>query len=1039
MGAASLTKGCLKRPVTVLVSLIALVVFALISITSITLKLMPDIDYPIMAVYTIFPGANPEEQEELVASKIEDSLATISGVKKTMVRAYSDYSYVIAQFEYGTDMDETYDDVKKKVEQLKSEFPDDAKDPVYFEMDVDSMDDITLSVTPAGEGVDVLNEVDDYIEPELKKLSSLAQTTVTGGDERYISIELIPEYASQYGLSISSVANAISAVNFSMPAGSASFGDQTVNLNSKVEYESIPELEQVPVTTSKGQVIHLSDVAKVYYAVSDKTTLSRYNGEENVSIGLKKKQSSSAVTLSRQLRKALPKIEADNPNVVISIVNDSSDKIIESLTSVGQTLIIGILLSMLVLFIFFGDLKASFIVGSSMPISLLVTIICMNFMGFSLNIVTMSALVIGIGMMVDNAIVVIEMCFRKRDEGMTFFDAAYEGTKVVIGSIVGSTITTVVVYLPLARMEGLSGQMFGQLGYTIIFALLSSLFSAMTVIPFFFSKYQPVEKKELLTNKILGKVSGGYAKVLKQALKMKKAVLLFAVLLFAGSIALATQVDTELMAATDEGIINIAMTFRPNLSLEEMDKSVERLEEFVAAQPETDRYTATINEASSSATVTAYKADGIKTSSQELADKWNLELSDFSSECELNASSGSSMGMGDISTGSTKEIDIQSMDKDDLKLAAAKLEDMMNSTEGVLSVESSMQESGSKAEIVIAPVLAQAKGFSAQQLAGLVYTNMTGSKVMDVDLEGNEYEVTVEYPKDRFQTISDIDMMTFTNASGVSVPITEMADVRFASSAQTIQKQDGFYYASVKATLTADTVGEIGKLLEEKSKTLDFPESVEFATNAQVEMMNEEFSAIGQAIFIAVFLVFMVMAIQFESMVYSILIMLCIPFSLVGSILLLFLTSSKISMVSLMGVLMLAGIVVNNGIIYVDTTNQYRDAGMEVNTALIETGKSRLRPILMTTLTTILSMIPVALGTSENARSMQGMGVVIIGGLVASTILTLILLPTFYLIVERFKKKTKKKRKRRFFGLIKAKEMNISERSEVDPNTDDGK
>ncbi len=1039
MGAAALTKGCLKRPVTVLVSLIALVIFAVLSISSITLKLMPDIDYPVLAVYTVFPGADPEEQDDIVASKIEDSIATISGVKTTIVRCYQDYNFVAAQFEYGVDLDKAYDDVKKKIDQIKGDFPDDCQDPTVIEMDLDSMDDMMLSVTPVGEGIDVLKEVNENIDKELKKLSSLAQTTITGGDERYISVELIPEYASQYGLTISNVVDAISAVNFTVPAGSADFGDKKVNLSSKVEYEAIPELEQVPVTTGKGQVIHLADVANIRYAVSDKTELSRYKGQDNVSIGLKRKQSSSAVTLSRQVNNLLPKLREDNPNVKIEIVSDSADTIIDSLTSVGQTLLLGIALSMLVLLIFFGDLKASLIVGSSMPISLLVTVICMNFMGFSLNVVTMSALVIGIGMMVDNAIVVIEMCFRKRDEGMTFFDSAYMGTKVVIGSIVGSTITTVVVYLPLAMMKGLSGQMFGQLGYTIIFALLSSLVSAMTIIPFFFSRYQPVEKKQILTNRILSKVSRGYAKVLKSVLKIKKTTVLIAILLFAGSMALATQLKTELMGSTDEGIVNLSLTFRPNLSLGEMDKTVERLEAFVGAQPEVDRYSVTINESSTSATVRAYKVKGLKQSSQDIADRWNKELVNFSTDCVINASSGSSMGGAGFASGSTKEIDIECTDREDLREAAAMIEDMMHNTDGVYGVESTARESGSKVEVVVDPVLARAKGFSPQQLAGLVYTNMTGTKAMDVDLDGDEYEVTVEFPKDRYKTVSDVESMTFTNSSGVSVPITEMAELKFTSAPQTVQKQNGMYYASVTATLTADTVDDLGPVLEEKAHALELPKSVDFAESAQQTAMNEEFSAIGQAIFIAIFLVFMVMAIQFESMIYSILIMMCVPFAIIGSVALLFLTNTKISMVSLMGILMLAGIVVNNGILYVDTTNQNREAGMEINTALIETGKSRLRPILMTTLTTILSMLPVALGTSDNARAMKGMGIVIIGGLVASTILTLLLIPTFYLIVEKFKKKTKKKRKRRFFGLIKEKEMNISEKTEIDPNTDDGK
>ncbi len=1038
MGAA-LTKGCIKRPVTVLVCLIAMVIFAIISITNITLQLMPEINYPMINIMTSFPGANPEEQDDLVASKIEDAVSTLSGVNQTFVETFNDYSYVIIRFEFGTDMDKTYDEVKKRVDRIKSDLPKDAQDPMILEVDMNGADDVTLSVTAAGEGVDVLNAVKENVEPELNKIGAAARVEVSGGDERYIKIELIPEYMSQYGLDLSAVSDAIAAVNFAVPAGRADYGDQRVNLSAKSEFKSIPELEQVPITTSTGKVIHLSDIARINYAITSKTSLSRYNGQSNVSIGLKRKQTSNSVALSRQLKKVLPGIKSENPNLQIDVVNDAADTIIDSLLEVGKTLALGIVLSMVVLFLFFGDFKASCIVGSSMPISLLITIVLMDFCGFSLNVVTMSALVIGIGMMVDNSIVVIEMCFRKRDEGFTFADAAYEGTKIVIGSITGSTITTVVVYLPMARMQGLSGQLFGQLGLTIVFSLLASLVAAMTMIPFFFSKFQPVEKKGSWSEKVLTKMSEKYGRILPGLLRKKKTVLLVSILMIAGTIALATQIGLELMAATDEGMVNIDLSFRPNMSLEEIDSTVMRLEEFIAEQPEVERYTSNMDETNSSGSIVAYRDKDIKISSQVLADKWNTELQDFSEVCELKCTSGSSTGMSSINSGATKELNIRSTDREQLREGANMLKDMMENVPGVLHVESSMEESGSKAEIVIDPIMARAKGFTPQQLSGLVYKNMSGSKVMDVDLNGEEYEVRVELPSDMYENVSDMNLMTFRNSKGVSIPLMEMAEIRFTSSAKMIEKQDGFYSATVKATATKATIDEIGKKIDDLCEVQELPAGVEFADSSYDAMLNDEVHALVEAILIAVFLVFMVMAIQFESMVYSLLIMLCIPFSLIGSIILMYVTGQKFSMTSLMGIMMLAGIVVNDGILYVDTTNQMREGGKDIHTALVETGKSRLRPILMTSLTTILSMLPVAFGTSDNAASMKGMAFVIIGGLVASTLLTLLLLPTFYLLVQRFRKKVKKKRRKRFFGLVKEKEMNIAERTRTNPTEDDMK
>ncbi len=1000
-----LTKGVLKRPTTVVVTLIALVVFTVISFLSITMQLMPDMSLPYMIVYTVYPGAGPSEQDKLVAKKIDDAVSTINGVKTTMTQSAENVSYVMLQFEYGSDMDQAYDDIKKAVESVKNTLPEDAQDPVIMELDMNSQDDMTLSITAKSAGIDVLNEVENNVEPELQKLSSLGQATVAGGNKKYISVQIIPEYATQYGMDVSKIANAIKAVNFTMPVGTAARGDQKLNLSAEASYETIPELEQVPITTATGQVIHLGDIANIHYAVSDKTQLSRYNGQENVSLGLKRKQSSTSVTLSKQVKKELERIEKENPNLEFNIVYDAADMIKSSLSSVGWTLLEGIGLSMLVLFIFFGDLKASLIVGSSMPISLMVTFIIMYYAGLNLNIITLSSLVIGIGMMVDNAIVVIEMCFRQRDEGLSYADAAYRGTKIVMNSIIGSTITTVVVYVPLAVMEGLSGQIFKPLAFTIIFAIVSSLFSAITIIPFFFNTYKPVERKRNPVNKGMIKLGDVYGRMLSRVLDKKKIASLVAIILFAGTIALATTLDTELIGETDEGQVTVTMSFRPNLSLQAMNDTVERMEDFVSGSPYIESYSTRVYQDQASATVDGYKDSESELSTKEIVDLWNKELATFSNECEVVVTAASSTGVGSMSSGASVEIDLQATDFERLKEAAKQVEDIMNSTPGVLNVNSSVSEKGSKVNIVIDPVMATAKGFSAGAVSQLVYLNMTGSEALDVEVDEKKYTVKIEYPKDRFANVSDVETMTFMNQSGVSVPLSEMADIEFVSSPQEIYREDGLFQASVTATSTSSEVKEAERIINEKLDVMEYPPGVNRSTNTLEEIMNDEFTALVRAIVIAVFLVFMVMAIQFESVVYSLLIMLCIPFALIGSILLLFLTNCKISMVSLMGILMLAGIVVNNGIIFIDTANLNRAEGMDIKSALIDAGKSRMRPIFMTTLTTILSMIPISSGLSQNGKVMQAMGIVIIGGLIASTILTLVLLPTFYMIVEKLRRK----------------------------------
>jgi multidrug efflux pump subunit AcrB len=1003
-----LTKGVLNRPVAVIVSLLALILFGLLSITNITLKLMPDISIPMMVITETYAGASPEEVDEQVIDKIRDAVSSIQGMKQTTTQSNENYGMVMIQFNYGTDMDQAYDDVKQAVDGIKGDLPDDAGTPTIMEIDTSAMDDMQLSVTSDDQTSNLLNVVNDTVEPALRRCDALAQVTVSGGDDNYIRVQLIPEYASQYGISTQSVVSAIQAVNYSMPAGSVDYGDQYLNMESEVRYNDIDKLKQVPVTTAKGQTIHLSDVANVSYATKDKTELSRYNGNDSITIALKKKQSDSAVTLSREVKAQIKSLEADNPGLHFEIVNDSADEINKMVNSVFKTLVEGVLLSMAVIFIFFGDFKGSMIVGSTMPISLLAAIVCMRFAGISLNIVSMNALVLSIGMITDNAVVVIEMCFRRQSEnGETFREAAYQGTKIVMNSIIGSTVTTVVVYIPLALMNGMAGQMFGQLGYTIVFVLTASLLSAILLVPFFFMVYKPVERKNNPVTKALGKVADWYGGVLSKVLKKKKLATAIAVAVFAATMLLATTLRTELITATDEGVINVAVSFRPNLNLDTMDKTMQQLEQYVSSDKDVDKYTLTLAQSSASGTLTAYKSDDYKGTTQSIIDKWNTDLQGFADNAEITVSAGSSMGTSTLTSTNTLEKDLVADSMDELQAAAEKVRSTMEAQDGVLSVSSSLDGGGAKADVNINPVMASAKGFAAQQLSGLIYANMSGTDAAEVTVDKEKYKVHVEYPDDYYKSLDDVSSMTFTNVKGESVPLTDMADVELESAPTTITRKDARYYATVTATMTEGTRDAISDVLNPKIAALDLGSGAELTDNTATTMMNDEFKSIGQAIIIAFYLVFMVMAIQFESIVYSILIMLCIPFALIGSVLLLKITNIKLSMSGLMGVLMLAGIVVNNGIIYVDTANQFRAQGEEIAHALVHAGKDRLRPILITTLTTELSMLPVAMGLAKDSESMQGMAVVIVGGLFASTILTLLLLPTFYMIVEKLRRHPK--------------------------------
>ena len=914
-------------------------------------------------------------------------------------------SVVMFQYEYGTDLDEAYMDLQTALNTVKATMPEDVNTPVIIEMSMDQMETMDVSVMAVGDS-DVLSYVNDTMVPELESLSGVAQVQVSGGKENYIKVELNSRTMKQYGVTMNSISQTIGAMDFTVPVGSVSQGTQDISISSAADISGVVQIQNIPITTARGQVIPLSELATVTESQVEDSGVSRTNGQEDITIAITKKKSYGTVDVTRSVVKLLDRLQASNDTVKIDVIYNASDAIISSLTAVGETLILGVILSMLVLFIFFGDLRASLIVGSSMPISLFATMIGMNMLGFTFNVVTMGALVIAIGMMVDSSIVVLESCFRLKDKTGEYDDAALKGTGYVTASIIASTITTVVVYLPLSTMKGLSGQMFAQLGMTIIMAMLTSLIVAMTIIPLLFRKFRPQEKKELPVNKLLRKINSGYDKILHKLLNKKKTVMVIAVLLLVGAFMLVSHTNSELMPSMDEGAFTISATFRAGTKPETVEEKTLFLEEMVAADENIDEYSYYVS--SSSASVRAYLKDDADISTNQAIEKYSEALKDVTGMDISIQSSGASIT---AMMGGSIEIDLQGRDLDDLKEASREVEDMLAKIPGVLQVSSDLADASTQVEVVVDPLKSMAVGLPPVQVAGEMRNTLSGVEAATLTRNGEEFKVRLEYPKGEYENMNDLLNLTLTTPAGTQVPLSEVAQIAYKDAPITLIRVDGMYQVAVTGNTTEDARFTAQDAAEKAMEQMVLPRGVTRTQSMMNDMMMEEFEAIIQAIFTAVFLIFLVMAMQFESPRFSAMVMMSIPFALIGSFGLLFITGSTLSMVSLMGVLMLVGIVVNNGILYVDTVNKLREE-MPLNDALVQSGQMRLRPILMTTLTTILSMVPMSLGIGDGSIMMQGMALIIIGGLVASTILILILLPTFYLIIDKRSRREHREAKR---------------------------
>ena len=997
-----LTRLVLKRPVSTLLAVLALFIFGFSSLMGLRLELMPDMEMPMKIVYTVYPGADSESVDDLVTSTIEDKVGSLGGVTSITSSSQENVSMVLLQYDYDQNANDAYLDLRAALDQVKSDLPDDAQDPMIMEMNMDSMPSISYSVSTT-DGTDTLAMVNQDVVPELEALSQVAQVTVSGGQEQHIKVELDRDAMNQYGLDMNTIAQYMKATDFTIPLGSLDQGSQSISAISTADNDTVQAIRKIPIRTATGSLIQLSDVADVEWTDKDADSIARYNGEDTVTVSMTKNQSASTIGMVNAVKKTMNELQGQNENMVAAATYDASEMIMESLSGVGSTLALGVILSMIVLFIFFGDWKASVIVGCSMPISLLMTAIVMSVMGFSLNIMTLGGLVIAIGMMVDSSSVVIESCFRANDRVPDFAEAALQGTTEVAASIVASTITTVVVYLPLCFSGGLTGQIFMQLGLTIVFSMVASLISAITLVPLFFKLYKPKQKKELRLNVFLDKVKEKYDHVERKLLHKKKTCLLVAVLLLVVSFWILGMTNIISMPTMDEGMISVEATFRPGTRVEVVNEKIAEIEDMVAADGDVDSYTLTAS--SGTATISATLKDDRKKTTQQTVDQWVQDTKDVA-DMQLDITMSSSMSMDSSSTGSGATLTVGSTDLEDAKDAADMIQDAAWNIPGVLNVSTDAGASTTQIRVDIDPLSAMGYGLTPTQAGGLLYSTLSGTTAMTVTSDGEEYDVDLAFPEGTYDKATQL---LDTEVAGI--PLSEMATVEYTDAAQTIMKMDGKYTVTVTATCLSDDKADIQDAMDEFLNTLDLPDSVSEAETIMDKMQDDMFGDMGKAIATALFLVFLVMAMQFESPKFSLMVMLSIPFSLIGAFGLVFLSGTDFSMVGLMGVLTLVGTVVNNGILYVDGVNMLRRR-MNIEDALIESGKTRLRPILITTLTTIISMTPSALGIGgRSAVMMQGMALVIIGGLAASTLLILLLMPVFYFMVYGTSKKNKKRKR----------------------------
>ena len=992
-----ITRFVLKRPVTVLMALLCLIVFGISSVFNATLEQMPDMDQPMMIIMANYSGASPEDMDELVTQLIEDQVSTLEGVKSMSSTTSEGRSMIMLEYDYDTDMDEAYSDLTKSLNSIR-DLPDDVE-PTVMEMNNNAQASIMLTVAnPSQENL--YDYVDQKIVPELEKLSTVAEVSTMGGSSEYIKIELMSDMMDQYNVSISDIKSAMSAANLSYPSGSAESGNLDLSVSTLTQHDTLDELLEMPITVSGNKIIYLEDIAVVSYAEEQKGGVSRYNGEETISISLTKQQSSTAMDLSKQVQKIIKSLQNDDDDLTITVARDEADSIQDSLKDVAETMVMAVVISMIIIFLFFGDFKASLIVGSSIPTSILMSLIVMTRAGFTLNIITMSGLVLGVGMMVDNSIVVLESCFRAMDKqqdkgALGYAKAALEGTNIVVASIFGSTVTTCVVFIPLVFLNGMSGQMFGAMGYTIVFCMCASLLSAIAIVPLCYMMYKPKERSSAPATRPLTFLQDAYRKIMSVLLKHKAIVMLASVGIIVATVFLASGMQTELMTADDTGTVSVSIETRPGLITEQADAILAEAESIVADHEDVESYMLRYN--NDEGTITAYLKDDRKMSTDEVVSQWENEMADLEN-CTITVEASTSMSMMGRSRG--YEAILKGTQYDELQEVSNEIVSELIARDDVKNVHSSIENTAPVVAVKVDPVSASAEGLTAAQIGTMIKQMLDGEEVTTLKVDGQEISVKAEYPEDQYKTVPQLERIIVKKPSGGYVALSDVAEIYYKDSPSSIEKEDKSYQITISADyVDSSSSAAVKTKIDNEVISPNLTGTITRGTNSRDRMMQEEFSGLYNAIAVAVFLIFVVMAAQFESPKFSFMVMTTIPFSLVGSFGLLKLTGVSMSMTSILGFLILVGTVVNNGILYVDTVNQYR-MEMPLRKALIEAGATRMRPIMMTSLTTILSMLPMAMAFGSSGSTTQGLAVVNIGGLSVGVLVALFILPVYYALMN---------------------------------------
>ncbi len=1019
-----------RRPILTTVVYLVILVIGVFSLMRLPIDLMPEITYPTITVITSYGNAGPQEMEELVSRPIEAALAGIQGIEEITSTSSEGRSTVRVSFVWGTNLDEAVNDIRDRIDRSLNMLPEDIERPFIRKFDLSAFPIVILGVTSDRDLSEVRQLLEDQVQYRLERVPGVASVDIRGGTKREIQVMMRSANLQAYGISADQVISALRLENRNVPAGSVRQGSKEIMIRTLAEFGGVEDVRNTIVAVKDGAPVRISDIAEVKDGYEEIKSQVRINGVPGVQLAISKQSGTNTVAVASGIHKELRKISKDIPGIQIIPLIDTSKYIERSIMAVANALLIGGLIAVFVLLLFLRNISTTMIISAAIPISIVATFALVYFSGLTLNMMTFGGLALGIGMLLDNAIVVLDSIFHKREKGEDSMSGAVKGAGEVWSAVTASTLTTLVVFFPVVFIKGMSGIMFRSLAFVVAFSLACSLVVALTLVPMLTSKFLRTTNLTQSGGGLLSAVfrkseqfytavEHRYGLLIHWALGHRKTVVLGVITAFGMAILAFPLIGVELMPSADESEVRVDVEMEVGTQLEHLERTVKTVESIIQREiPEKLIILSNVGGGMGGwftgsniarMRVTLVPKSERSRSSAEVADQLRPKLMGIAG-ATVRVREG--QGLFLLRMGNNQDqsisVEVRGHDLQTSQSLAQQISQSVTNVEGVTEARISREAGMPEYRVRIDRGKGADLGLTANSVGGAIQTALGGTRATQVRLAGKEYSVIVRLAEEERKSLDNLNRLTVVNKAGVAVPVNTVASLESATGPAQVERRDRERVISVNVNYAGRDLKSVVEDIRTAIKDIAVPQEFAILIRGDWEEQQKAQRELFFGIAMAILLVFLVMAGQFESFKDPFIVLFSIPVALIGVVGIMLVTGTPFTVQAYIGCIILAGIVVNNAIVLVDTVNRYRrEKGIELFRALELAGERRLRPILMTTLTTVLGLLPLAVGIGEGGETQAPMARVVIGGLSVSTLITLIFIPVIYSYVEERRGKKK--------------------------------